>query len=266
MNRLSRITVALCLAALLAAPLVAGAAGEFVPIAGIPNLTEGASATGGLAQFLNQLYFYLIGLAVVLAVIEIIIGGFEISTQDSVSKQSAGRKRITQAIFGLVLILSPYLVFSLINPSILNLSLNLPPLDTQVNTDSGSQNVPLTQTQQQICSGYSQFQIVPVPQNKFCSDVLGAGWANVDAQCAGVASTPAGYAACGLNNSYQPPASAQGNQPVQSFYPTAQQQQIPAGSWCYQIAAGFVCSSDQNSCATLAADETDTIMSSCASH
>lgn len=102
----------------------------FVPLAPIPGLTEGGAADSkNLADFFNNLYKYLIGLAAVLAIIEIIWGGLEISTQDSVSKQQDGKERIRQAIFGLVLVLSPVLVFSIINPSILNLSLNLESLD-----------------------------------------------------------------------------------------------------------------------------------------
>ena len=109
------------------------AQGGFVPLAPIPGLTEGVAADeAGLANFFNNLYKYLIGLAATLAVIEIIWGGLQISTQDSVSKQGEGKERIQEAIFGLVLVLSPVLVFSIINPSILNLSLNLPPIDTTV--------------------------------------------------------------------------------------------------------------------------------------
>jgi len=118
---------------------------QFVPLAPIPGLTAEITPTSTidpntLATFFNNLYKYLIGLAATLAVIEIIWGGIEISTKDSVSKQSDGKERITQAIFGLVLVLSPVLVFSIINPSILNLSLNLPPIDLKVppaaNTDT----------------------------------------------------------------------------------------------------------------------------------
>src|SRR3989344_7373267 len=103
----------------------------FVPLAEIPGLTSGVTAdTAGLAKFFNNLYRFTIGMAAVLAVIMIIWGGLETSTQDSISKKSAGKQRIYNAIFGLVLVLSPVLVFSIINPKILNLSLNLPPLDT----------------------------------------------------------------------------------------------------------------------------------------
>ncbi|MBI5405623.1 hypothetical protein HY972_01105 [Candidatus Kaiserbacteria bacterium] len=113
------------------APHVFAAAGDFVPLAPIPGLTEGVTAnTAGLANFLNNLYKFLIGIAAILAVIEIIWGGLEISTQDSVSKNKDGKDRIKWALFGLVLVLSPVLVFSIINPSILNLSVNLPKLDT----------------------------------------------------------------------------------------------------------------------------------------
>jgi hypothetical protein len=85
-----------------------------------------ASVFENIVNFFNNLYKYLVGLAAILAVIEIIWGGLEYSTQDSVSKQSDGKERIYGAIMGLILVLSPVLVFSIINPSILNLSLNLP--------------------------------------------------------------------------------------------------------------------------------------------
>ncbi|HEY4500736.1 MAG TPA: pilin [Candidatus Paceibacterota bacterium] len=104
----------------------------FVPLAPIPGLTEGVTANQeGLAAFFNNLYKFAVGMAAMLAVVEIIWGGLEISTKDSVSKQSDGRNRIEQAILGLVLVLSPVIVFSIINPSILNLSINLPELDTK---------------------------------------------------------------------------------------------------------------------------------------
>ncbi len=107
---------------------------EFVALAPIPGLTDPSSAIANsesLANFFNNLYKYLIGLAAALAVIEIIWGGLEIAVnKENVSKLTDAKGRIVQAIFGLVLVLSPVLVFSIINPSILNLSLNLRPLDT----------------------------------------------------------------------------------------------------------------------------------------
>lgn len=121
-----------------AATTQTSASGNFVPLAPIPGLTQGVVAnSSGLANFLNNLYKYLVGAAAILAVIMIIWGGLEISTKDSVSKKSDGKARITQAIFGLILVLSPVIVFSIINPSILNLSLNLPPIAISPGTYGG---------------------------------------------------------------------------------------------------------------------------------
>jgi hypothetical protein len=110
----------------------------FVPLTNIPGLTSGvATNQSGIANFLNNLYKYLIGLAAVLAVIEIVWGGIEISTQDSISKHEAGKERIQGALLGLVLVLLPVLVFSIINPQILNLSFNLPPIAAHSGTSIG---------------------------------------------------------------------------------------------------------------------------------
>lgn len=106
------------------------AADGFVALAPIPGLTEGEVANSyDLPAFFNNLYKYLIGIAAILAIIEIVWGGLEISTKDSVSKQSDGKERIRQAIFGLILVLSPALVFGIINPQILNLRVALDPID-----------------------------------------------------------------------------------------------------------------------------------------
>jgi hypothetical protein len=125
------------------------AADGFVALAPITGLTDsGVANSNNLAVFFNNLYKFLIGIAAAIAVIEIIYGGLEISTKDSVSKQSDGRARIQQAILGLVLVLSPVLVFSIINPSILNLSLNLDKLDTASGpvTNPSSSSGPTTTT------------------------------------------------------------------------------------------------------------------------
>jgi hypothetical protein len=110
----------------------------FVALAPIPGLTKDIAAnTQGLATFFNNLYRFAIGMAAVLAVIQIIWGGIEIAVnKDNVSKIIDSKGRILQAILGLVLVLSPVLVFSIINPSILNLSINLRELQTTTGSPS----------------------------------------------------------------------------------------------------------------------------------
>lgn len=123
------------LAVLSFAPHVLAADG-FVPLAPIPGLTDGTNVgsvvkSADLANFFNNLYKYLIGVAATLAVIEIIWGGLEIATnRDNAGKILDAKGRIMQAVFGLILVLSPVLVFSIINPSILNLSINLDKIKT----------------------------------------------------------------------------------------------------------------------------------------
>lgn len=138
------------------------------PIPGLTDTTPGSvidSAT--LANFLNNLYKYLIGLAAALAVIEIIWGGLEYSTQDSVSKKSDGKARIYQAILGLVLILSPVLIFSIINPGILNLSINLPKLDTVSSNYTSPATTPSQTMESQLADcrskkdGFITMSVVP---------------------------------------------------------------------------------------------------------
>ncbi|MFH1178198.1 MAG: hypothetical protein V1711_00520 [bacterium] len=124
-------------------PHVLAEGSGFTALAPIPGLTD-ISPTAivnstSLANFFNNLYKYLIGLAAILAVIEIIYAGFRMATnQDNVSVLTDSKGKIWQAILGLVLVLSPVIVFSIINPSILNLSFNLPALDTISGTGGGN--------------------------------------------------------------------------------------------------------------------------------
>jgi len=125
----------------------------------IPGLTDLPPTEAGLAPFFNNLYKYLIGIAAILAIIQLIWGGLEISTQDSVSKNKDGKERIREALFGLLLVLSPVLVFSIINPSILNLSINLKPIDL---TTAPVQNTGQQRTTAQVAEDAArQGRIVP---------------------------------------------------------------------------------------------------------
>src|SRR3989344_2572631 len=67
----------------------------FTALAPISGLTDAANTSAvnstSLANFFNNLYKYVIGIAAILAVIMIIWGGLEYSTQDSVSKKSDGK-------------------------------------------------------------------------------------------------------------------------------------------------------------------------------
>ncbi|MBI2409917.1 hypothetical protein HYV30_02635 [Candidatus Kaiserbacteria bacterium] len=131
---MKKIIIVAALFLLSLAPHALAAESGFVALAPITGLTDQSTTalvnSGDLSAFFNNLYKYLIGLAAILAIIQIMYGGIRIATnQDNVSLVTDMRGRIVQALFGLVLVLSPAIVFSIINPRILDLSIGLSPLD-----------------------------------------------------------------------------------------------------------------------------------------
>lgn len=126
----------------------------FTALAPIPGLTDISPTSvvnsDTLVNFFNNLYKYLIGLAATLAVIQIIWAGLDIAYfhKDSVSEITNDKGKIYNAIFGLILVLSPVLVFTVINPSILNLNLDLPPLNLNVPAVTDANGNPITYVDQ----------------------------------------------------------------------------------------------------------------------
>lgn len=109
--------------------------GGYIPLVTVPGLNDTVDPTqvgnGGIATFLNNIYKFLIGIAVVLAIIMIIYGGFEYALSEAITSKADGKHKIIQALYGLALVLAPALVFAIINPAILNLQINFQPLNTQ---------------------------------------------------------------------------------------------------------------------------------------
>lgn len=87
----------------------------------MPGLTKDVD-TKNLAPFFNNLYKYAIGIAAVLAILQIIHGGFMYMTTESVGSKTEGKNLIIMSLLGLLLVLLPYMVFTVINPGILDLS------------------------------------------------------------------------------------------------------------------------------------------------
>ena len=111
---------------------------EFVPLAPIPGLTDTVE-TDNLATFFNALYKFAIGIAVVLAVLQLIRAGLMYMGGDSVTEIGKAREIIRETILGLLLVLAPALVFGIINPDILNLKLDTKSLRVeQVSTGGGN--------------------------------------------------------------------------------------------------------------------------------
>jgi hypothetical protein len=102
-------------------------ANNFIPLTSIPGVNAIANlpATAGLPAFFNQLYKICIGVCGALALFQIIRAGIlYMSAGDNTEKVSQARQLISTSILGLVIVLSPVIVFSIINPSVLSLSVN----------------------------------------------------------------------------------------------------------------------------------------------
>ncbi len=127
----------LSLLVLLTVPVIAFAQ-AFVPLTSVPAFTE-VSSSNNIAAFLNNLYRISIGVAAVLAVLQITRAGISYSMGDSITEKKEARSLILKSVLGLVLVLSPAIVFGIIDPRILELNLGLSSLTKQGTGDGSGQ-------------------------------------------------------------------------------------------------------------------------------
>lgn len=95
---------------------------EDLPTGGSPN-----TGLTGLSDYLEWLYKFALGAAAFLAVLMIVIGGVQMIVGGaSETARSDGKKRIEQALWGLLLAISAWLIVYTINPDFINTGLSIP--------------------------------------------------------------------------------------------------------------------------------------------
>lgn len=132
------------LLAVLVLPALALAQGPgFVPLTDIQAIKYVGNEGNSLPAFLNSIYKVCIGLAAVIGVLQLMRAGLTWMTAGgSHEKIGQARNLIRDTLLGLLLVLAPTIVFSIINPSILNLEigglseLKLPGSDSATNGDN----------------------------------------------------------------------------------------------------------------------------------
>lgn len=82
-----------------------------------------------LSKYINFVVKIAIGIAAVLAVIMIVMGGIQYMTSELISSKEEGKKRITNAILGLLIALGAYLILYTINPNLLKLDITIAPTE-----------------------------------------------------------------------------------------------------------------------------------------
>lgn len=160
----------LFLAVLVFLPFVSHAQGtEFVPLTKLPGL-DTLSTSDSLAPFLSEVYKLCIGAAAVLAVLQLMRAGVLYMGGDSFTEKKQAKELIGVALAGLLLVLSPVILFNIINPDILNLDLTSVKDLAPRNTAAGVSN---TLTTNPDGSTSRQLYACPSSTQKACDDAGG---------------------------------------------------------------------------------------------
>jgi len=117
-----------------------------------------------IGAFFNSVFRVGIGVAAVLAVIMIMIGGFEYLTSDIPGRKSDGKDKMTGAVSGLLLILLSVVLLNVINPDIVGLRL----FTSQITPPASN-----------------SYRITDIPFGQTCRDIRGDGWVTVDSKFCG---------------------------------------------------------------------------------
>jgi hypothetical protein len=91
-------------------------------------------------NYLNIIIKIIIGIAAVLAMVMITMGGIEYMTSELISGKEAGKETITHAVLGLVIALGAYLILNTINPQLLNVCLDKLPKAEIIIKDLGGES------------------------------------------------------------------------------------------------------------------------------
>lgn len=114
-----RIFIVLVFAAIMCVPTFVDAQIKYTPLAPIPDLTDQPT----FPQYVSALFRISVIIGAILAVLMLVIGGFQWMVSEAVGQKEAGRERIKNAILGLLILLASVLILNTINPRLTDISL-----------------------------------------------------------------------------------------------------------------------------------------------
>ena len=174
----------------------------FVPLTNVPFIEEAGNAFS-LESFLNGLYRIAIGIAAVVAVLQIMRAGILYMGGDSVTEKKEAKNLIALSIGGLILVLSPVVVFSIIKPEILSLKIgNLEKLKPNEVPQASSTPPTLPGTEQGVCT----INYVELARGMDCS-AAGPDWETASLSCCDARLITGEGFCCGRKPSAPPPPS-----------------------------------------------------------
>lgn len=132
--------------------------------------------TGGdIPTFLNSVYMWGISIVGILALFQLIIGGFQYMTSGAIDQKSSAKEKITDALIGLVLALSSFLILNIASPELTMFKdLELSKIEDLIAGAPGTQPTTPNTTE---CLIYVELQNY-VDYDYDCVDVSGGGCAS----------------------------------------------------------------------------------------
>jgi len=113
------------------------------PLPGLPTSYGPNTNQGSFQQYVSSSFKLLLGAGVTLAVVMLIIGALTYMFSDVVPDKFKAKERIRNTMWGLIILVSSYLILSTINPDLVTFKLNLGPLTVPAGTQpSASSPIP----------------------------------------------------------------------------------------------------------------------------
>jgi hypothetical protein len=94
-----------------------------------PQISIGGGKIANLGDYVAQAYNYALGFVLMIAIIMVMIGGVQWIMARGGGGVEAAKKRISNAVLGVVLLLAAYLILNTVSPAIVKLSLPRVPLN-----------------------------------------------------------------------------------------------------------------------------------------
>lgn len=99
-------------------------------LAPLPGGSNELPAEGGFSIYARELFWFLLSAAGVLALLMLVIGGVEyVGSAGNTSLLGDAKGRITNALLGLLLALTSWLILNTINPDLVDSTLEIPPIN-----------------------------------------------------------------------------------------------------------------------------------------
>jgi hypothetical protein len=108
-------------------PLIGSAAEaipEYIPLEPLPGLGAPGEPID-FGTYISKVFELVIALAAVATVVQIFLGGFMYLSTDAIMKKEEGKEKIKNALTGLFLALSAFIILNTINPNTLNFTLTI---------------------------------------------------------------------------------------------------------------------------------------------